>query len=154
MGGLFTCESGFPSFKHDGFIFVSRRNVDKRGIGKDAFVPVQLEVPVKYHGNDKPSVDTPIQVKLYNYYLNVGYMLHSHAYVDGAPFTERIIPCGALEEVDEITSTVPDRYKVNFSVNLRGHGSLVLVDGVENLREVPYVAREMPEIHADYAKDL
>ena len=34
----FRCRSGFPSFRVDNGIFVSRRNIDKRHISKDAFV--------------------------------------------------------------------------------------------------------------------
>lgn len=150
----FRCERGFPSFKVDDLIFVSRRNVDKRAIDKNAFVAVKQELPVRYFGDNKPSVDTPIQIKLYDYFSSVRYMLHSHAYVEKAPFTSRIVPCGAIEEANEIIDIFPDKNKVNFSVNLKGHGSLILVDRVEHLRGVPYIAREMPEIHLDYAKNL
>ena len=49
-----------------------------------------------YYG-EKPSVDTPIQIKLFNYYHNVNYMVHGHVYVDNAKMTEHKIPlwlCG------------------------------------------------------------
>ncbi len=150
----FRCERGFPSFKKEGNIFVSRRNVDKRSIGRESFVAVEEGLPVKYLGDNKPSVDTPIQLKLYDFYPNVKYMIHSHTYVRNAPFTSRIIPCGAVEEADEIITMLPDSKKTNFSVNLKGHGSIVLVDSVEKLRGINYVPRPMPEVHRKYAKEF
>jgi len=142
----FRCESGFPSYRQGDLIFVSRRNVDKRGIGKDSFVGVRGNLPVEYFGMKKPSVDTPIQVRLYQHYSNVKYMLHSHTYIDGAPLTENVVPCGALEEAAEIFELFPDWKSVNFSVNLKGHGSLVLADNLDYLRGINYVARPMPEV--------
>jgi len=147
----FRCERGFPSFKsEDNMIFVSRRNVDKRFIDRNSFVGVRLENPVSYFGERKPSVDTPIQLELYSYYPKVRYMIHSHTYVSNAPFTNRIIPCGAVEEAEEIKEIFPDRNSVNFYVNLKGHGSLSLVDNFESLKNIPYIARGMPEVHLDY----
>jgi len=151
----FRCERGFPSFRRDSLIYVSRRNVDKRYLNRDAFVAVKAgKIPVNYFGNDKPSTDTPINVKLYGYYPNVHYILHAHTYIDKAPFTHRIIPCGALEEADEITKLYPDNNKTNFSVNLIGHGSLALATDVEFMRKILYVPRPMPEIHPEYAQSL
>ena len=63
----FRCiKGGFPSFRHKNLAFVSRRNVDKRSIDKDGFVAVELSSftnshNVKYYGEYKPSVDTPVQ---------------------------------------------------------------------------------------------
>jgi hypothetical protein len=143
----FRCESGFPSFKENGFVFVSRRNIDKRIIEKEDFVPVISGNPVKYLGNFKPSVDTPIQLLLYDYYRNVNYMFHSHVYVKDAKFTERIIPCGAVEEFDEIKKIFPDPNLENFSVNLKGHGTIVLAKDLDFLKNTEYVERIFPEYH-------
>jgi hypothetical protein len=148
----FRCECGFPSFRAEEIIYVSRRNVDKRVIDKDAFVAVEMGLPVKYHGLNKPSVDTPIQLELYDYYSSIRYIMHSHTYVADAPFTKQILPCGAIEEADEIKSLFTDRALNNFSVNLKGHGSLVLVDKVEKLRNINYIARNMPELVVGYAE--
>ena len=146
----FRCERGFPSFRENGLVFVSQRNIDKREIGKDSFVAVKEKLPVEYFGNKKPSVDTPIQIRLYNNYRNVNYMLHSHTYVSGAVSTKRLLPCGAVEEADEIMSLFPDKNETNFAVNLRGHGSLVLVSDPKNLDKINYQARKMPEVQNDY----
>lgn len=143
----FRCERGFPSFKSDELIFVSQRNVDKRFIGPEAFVAVQQGVNgVEYFGNNKPSVDTPVQLGLYDYYRNIKFMLHSHTYIDGATFTRDVLPCGAVEEVVQIINAQPDSHLENFSVNIRGHGSICLAKSLEYLESVKWIARPAPEI--------
>lgn len=139
----FRCENGFPSYKDDQLIYVSRRNIDKRDISSTGFVAVRGDVTdqVQYYGDNKPSVDTPIQIRLYQYYPNVKYMLHAHVYVEGAPETASIVPCGAVEEFDEIVALYPDRNQADFAVNLRGHGSLVLTSSIEGMKNIPYIRR-------------
>lgn len=39
----FRCEKGFPSFRDKNIIYVSKRNMDKRMIGKEGFVAVNLD---------------------------------------------------------------------------------------------------------------
>ena len=165
LGNLsFRCEKGFPSYRgEDGFIFVTRRNVDKCAITQESFVPARLEirsmqsvhnstpvssevVTVGYLGDVKPSVDTPVQVALYHAYKNVNYMIHSHVYVKDGIFTEEVIPCGALEEAIEILRIQPDRDLANFSINLLGHGSIVFSRDLDYLESRIYMAREIPEI--------
>jgi hypothetical protein len=147
----FRCESGFPSYKSGEFIFVSQRNIDKRNLKSNSFVKVKPEKNyVGYFGDSKPSVDTPIQVKLYDFYKNVKFLLHSHTYIAGAPFTKRIIPCGAIEEADDITELFPDKNKTNFKVNLNGHGSLVLSESPKYLQNLNYYARPFLENQENY----
>jgi hypothetical protein len=81
-------------------------------------------------------------------------MLHSHAYIENAPFTGKIVPCGAVEEAEEIINLFPDGESVNFSVNLKGHGSLILASDVKYLKNISYIPRDMPEIHPEYEKEL
>ena len=51
----FRCQRGFPSFRKGDKIFVSRRNIDKRYIDKDGFVPVKMDDSVLwYYGENKP----------------------------------------------------------------------------------------------------
>lgn len=157
LGNLsFRCERGFPSYREGNIIYVSQRNVDKRYIGRNAFVPVILDSKekVEYIGEHKPSVDTPIQIRLYNYYPKVRYMLHSHTYIADAPFTENIIPCGAVEEAEEVKKIQPSLAATDFFVNLLGHGSLALASNVEKLKDIPYIPRPMPEIHKNYAMEF
>lgn len=150
----FRCERGFPSFKHsDGTVYMSRRNVDKRYIGSDAFVRVELDDDghVGYYGPQKPSVDAPVQLRLYERYPKARYMLHAHVYIKDAPFTEKAIPCGAIEEFDEIEAAT-DKWEdywtppCNFALNLIGHGSIVIADSLDYLRSVQYYARDVPEV--------
>lgn len=146
LGNVSTrCMSGFPTVKCDDNIFVSKRNVDKTGISNRDFVAVRrYEDEVVYSGDNKPSVDTPIQIRLYNYYHNVKYIIHGHVYVISAPFTHLSIPCGYIEEIEEIKKLFPWRYTTNFCVNLLGHGCLIFSEDLEFLRRQVY-ARDFPE---------
>ena len=142
----FRCQRGFPSFKKDGIVFVSRRNIDKRYISKENFVPTYLkDGVVYYYGENKPSVDTPIQLRLYELFPNINYMLHTHCYAKSVTFTKTPIPCGAIEEVDEIKKVTKD-YNLDFYIiNLIGHGCLIMSNNVENFKKVEFYGREMPE---------
>jgi len=131
--------------------FVSQRNVDKRTMGLDSFVEVNLssteEGMLGFRGDVKPSVDSPIQVRLYEMFPNVNFILHTHVYVEGAPFTQRFVPCGSLEEIKEVLELVgSDRSKTKFAVNLLGHGSIILAKDPAYLEQsVRLRARPAPE---------
>ncbi len=144
----FRCLRGFPSFKAGDYIFVSQRNVDKRYITCENFVPVRFDSMknIWYSGNNKPSVDTPIQLRLYNYYKNINYMVHSHVYVKDAPNTNLAIPCGGVEEFDEIIQQLPSKHLKNFSINLIGHGCIVASENIDYLKSITFESRSIPEI--------
>lgn len=153
------CGKGMPSFRGTGdLIFISKRNIDKQFIELNHFVPVYMDSnKLMYCGNDKPSVDTPVQIRLYQALPNINYMLHSHCYIENAPFTSTAIPCGAIEEFDEIinviknnTSTIIENVSY-FAINLRGHGSIVMWNNMNQFHNeieptLMYYARKMPEI--------
>ena len=147
----FRCPKGFPSFRDGKYIFVSKRNVNKEYIGIEEFVPVYLEDgKVYYCGDNKPSVDTPIQVRMYEKLPNINYMIHSHCYIEGAPFTKTALPCGALEEVNEILDLINDYYDSDYNrdfylINLTGHGSIMMSKNPEQLRNIKMVGRNLPE---------
>ena len=149
----FRCERGFPSMRlENGNIYVSRRNVDKRYIDENSFVQVGIN-KVKnilwYRGDNKPSVDTPIQLRLYEKLPRINYMIHSHVYVKDSPFTKRMIPCGGLEEINEIMEVVKENdflNKTSFSINLKGHGSIVFTKFLNSFRSFDFIPRPMPEI--------
>jgi hypothetical protein len=151
LGNLsFRCEKGFPSYIQGGVVYVSRRNIDKRLIGEEGFVGVstiqELDGAISYYGDFKPSVDTPVQVALYNKFHKIRYMIHSHVYIEGAPFTEEKIPCGALAEIDSILSMVQDPELMHtFCVNLYGHGSIVMTDDLKFFNTIKYKSRPLPE---------
>lgn len=145
------CSRGMPSFKVGDYVFVSQRNIDKQFIDLEHFVPCYMEDGKLYYcGENKPSVDAPIQMRLYDALPNIRYIIHSHCYIDNAPFTSKSIPCGAIEEVDEVLSFINSVYGKNdldfYSINLKGHGSLLLANSVELMKNVKYVGRQMPEI--------
>ena len=143
----FRCEKGFPSFKIDNCIYVSPRNMDKRTITQDIFVPVYLtSTGLYYKGELKPSVDAPLQAILYNFYKNIRYMIHSHTYIQYIPFLSKIIPCGAIEEAYEIIKKYPDCDKDFLMINLKGHGSLAMSSSVEDLENIAYIKRDVPEL--------
>lgn len=168
----FRCQNGFPSFRgENGIVYVSRRNVDKSDINASSFVPTFLteDNTTKYFGKDKPSVDTPIQLRLYKKLPWANYMLHAHCYVDTSMIPEALflctnkpIPCGALEEVEEIIETyMVGRFywdtKYNnqlprlLAINLKGHGCILIAKDVEIFKELQrykdncFVQRPTPE---------
>jgi hypothetical protein len=144
----FRCASGFPSFRDGRLVFVSKRNIDKCGIDENGFVAVRKGVNcVEYYGDNKPSVDTPVQLALYDNYRHVNFMIHSHAYVKDAPFVTKIIPCGALQEFDAVRTLVPHSSCNWFFVNLLGHGSICAAEKFDMLANIRYVPRPLPEIH-------
>ena len=164
----FRCQNGFPSFRGgDGLIYVSRRNVDKSAIDATSFVPAYLDnnEASRYFGDAKPSVDTPVQLRLYKQLPWVNYMLHAHCYIDTTDIPETVtlqttkpIPCGAIEEVAEILET----YLVNkfyweitsprlVAINLAGHGCILFAKDTAILTELQkhkdncFIARPLPE---------
>ena len=147
----FRCLKGFPSFKKDKYIYVSKRNVNKEFISINDFVLVYLDDDkVYYCGDNKPSVDTQVQVNLYKNLSNINYMIHSHCYINNAPFTEVALPCGSLEEVDEILKTIKKYYNNDLNrnfylINLLGHGSIMMSSDVSKLNNIDIVGRNIPE---------
>lgn len=146
----FRCARGFPSFRGDdnNHIFVSRRNVDKRYIGQDAFVQVDGDCTdqVRYWGNSKPSVDTPIQLRLYRYYRQINYMVHGHVYVEGGYLVDpgsNPIPCGAVEEALRLCRF--DRASELLTINVKHHGCIVMSRYAEDLANLRFTARPAPE---------
>lgn len=145
------CNKGMPSFRYQDYIFVSQRNIDKQFIAAENFVPVyEQDGKIYYCGDKKPSVDTPVQLKLYQELPNIRYMIHSHHYIQNAPFTKTPIPCGAVEEADEILSVIYREYTKSTSccaVNLLGHGSIIMAKKPDTLRQYTplYYKRTLPE---------
>lgn len=143
------CAKGFPAIRMNNHILVTRRNVDKQTLSEDDFVLVDNHINgvVNFKGDNKPSVDTPIQIKLFEHYQNVKYMIHGHAYVKGGIFTNNKIPCGYIQEFEEIKELVSNKDVSNFKINLRGHGCLILADNLEFLKEqIQYLySRPFPE---------
>lgn len=145
------CSKGMPSFKHGDYVFVSQRNINKEFIDISHFVPTYMDENenIFFCGENKPSVDTPIQLRLYKALPNIRYMLHSHCYIEDAEFTTKSIPCGAVEEVTEILELIDknygDRELEFYAINLKGHGSIVMSKDCVKINDVHYYKRPMPE---------
>ena len=140
------CSFGFPAANIKDRIFVTRRNVDKCSLSDSDFVEVYRgDNVIYYYGDNKPSVDTPVQVELFKRYPNIKYMIHGHVYVDRALITDNKIPCGFLEEVDDILSVIPDTNVNEFAVNLKGHGCLIACDDLSYFDRIKFVGRIFPE---------
>lgn len=149
------CSYGFPSIRSEDRIFVTRRNVDKTSIGPNDFVEVTpRNNKVGYYGDNKPSVDTPIQLKLFNHYPKVNYMLHGHVYLQDTAYTAWMdahrpatskIPCGCIEEFHSILRMFPEEGNFDFSVNLLGHGFLAFARDLEYFDKLILKARPFPE---------
>ena len=157
------CMNGFPAIRKDDMILMSRRNVDKTGIDEDDFVPCYLEDNgnVAYFGDNKPSVDSPVQLRLFEEFPSIDYILHGHCYIKNALMTTSPVPCGAIEEIDEIMKVAKHRCKAsgetmqdikNFVLNLKGHGCLIMssADELDNtINELrtshQFTARQIPE---------
>lgn len=140
------CESGFPAINDRGRMFVSRRNVDKKTLQSSDFVEIELgNGRIFYHGDNKPSVDSPVQAKLFHCFPNIRYMIHGHVYIEDAPTTEHKIPCGFLEEVGDILDVITDPMVSQFSVNLLGHGCLIACRDLDYFDTIKLTGRPFPE---------
>ena len=71
----FRCTNGFPTIKANGKVFVTKRNISKSMLDGKGFVACEPSLwnmstergqLLQYYGEDKPSVDTPVQIRLYN----------------------------------------------------------------------------------------
>lgn len=84
----------------------------------------------------------------------VNFILHSHCYVEDAPFTERCLPTGCINEFDEVIKVIESNGLVkDFCINMIGHGSLIMTSDLAHAHEffTKLVARELPEpIGTDY----
>ena len=104
---------------------------------------------VYYLGDAKPSKDAVVQIRLYKSLKNIKYIIHSHCYVKEAPFTNIPVPCGALDEIDEVMDVVNKHYNNleldYYAVNLNGHGCLIMSGSIDKLFDTKFVTRALPE---------
>lgn len=145
---------GNASFRgKQGLIYASKRDVDKALISRETFVPsyIGLDGRTYYYGNKKPSKDTIVQLNLYSMLPNINYIVHSHCYVQDAPFTKLPVPCGSMEEIDEVKEVIEktfdkDYNKEYYAINLVGHGCLVFGNTLDDLKTAKYLTRQLPEV--------
>ena len=112
---------------------------------------------VRYYGNRKPSVDTPVQLKIYQNAPRINYMIHGHYYVYGAPFTLNFYPCGDLREYTDLSQAIAltyNKYAMG-AINLQNHGFLLYSSNLEQLRELAeksiFVKRHIGDEPVDFS---
>lgn len=147
FGNLSTrCSKLFPSVRNVG-IYVSPRNMNKEYITSEDMVYCEIGsgTDINYVGNFKPSVDAPIQLKVYEFKPQINFMIHGHAFVDGAIETEHYYLCGDLREAPDTIKIIGEN---NFgAINLKNHGFLLYSDTLENLKEL------IKELKFSYRRD-
>lgn len=140
------CASLFPSIKTETQIFVSKRNIDKRRLTPEDMVQAFLNgeaVNYRSQKNDKPSVDTPIQLHLYTKLPAINCMIHGHAYVKNAPYTDEYFPCGDLREIDSTLKVLKNQ---TMCINLKNHGFLAVGKSLKELEEMLDVVDMVPKV--------
>lgn len=125
------CTKLFPSLRVDSDILVSPRNINKKTIEVNDMVPIYKGM---YIGDRKPSVDTPVQLKIYNEVPWAHCMIHGHAYIEGdTPITKHYYPCGDMREAPEVISAIGMGKK---TINLKNHGFLVVAESIEEMDKI------------------
>lgn len=138
MGNIFyRCTKGFPLMRGgECMFFASPRNVPKSTLECNQMVPLVWEQDeYMYVGDVKPSLDTPVQLRLMHLLPKINFMLHGHVLKQNYRNTKNVIPCGCIEEVYDVLMLV-NRNAEAFGVNLRGHGYLIGASTLEKLVEV------------------
>lgn len=137
------CMKQFPSLlisssQESVWAWVSPRNTDKQRLTPDDMVLVYQSKPgvnVGYFGKQKPSVDTAVQMELYRQLAPLQYMIHGHAYIEGAPTTAEYFPCGDLREVGGVAECVRPG-ETTVALNLKNHGFLLAAATLEGMKEL------------------
>ncbi len=133
------CMKMFPTTKTDStHMIVSRRNSSKKRLTTDDLVLTRFsdDGSIEYYGDNKPSVDTPIQLSLYKMFPEINYMIHGHSYIQGGEFTEHYFPCGDMREVEPCAELISENDKNYGVINLKNHGFLIYTDSIENLKNI------------------
>lgn len=136
FGNLSTrCAALFPSQRKDGSYLVSGRNTDKRQIKRTDMVECFLEnEKIRYLGERKPSVDTPVQINIYEELPNINYMIHGHNFLEDVPSTHHYYPCGDKREIPEIIELI--KGTSCGAINLKNHGFLLYAQTLEELENI------------------
>lgn len=146
FGNLSTrCQKLFPTIRveNNDYMFVSPRNSNKSSITPEDMVMYFMNDNTFYmreypEYKAKPSVDSPIQAKLYKLFSNINYMIHGHAFIlgDDIPMTKKYCLCGDMNEVDEISDVLEDPGITHFIVNLRNHGFLLGASTLDEMKDM------------------
>jgi len=118
-------------------VLVSPRNSNKESIQPEDMIVCSLsdENNVLYHNTNKPSVDSPIQLKLYDKFPKINFMIHGHAFIKNATITDDYRLCGDFREVESVSPIIELKDSFGY-LNLKNHGFLIYSDTIENLEKI------------------
>jgi len=142
FGNLSTrCQSLFPSLKGKIGTYVSPRNTDKNGLSVKDMVLCSLEnFTVIYHNGKKPSVDSPIQLLVYETVPEINFMIHGHAKLVDKKYsffvgkTNNYRLCGDVRETDEILEAI--QTETSGIICLKNHGFLIFGEDLETMEKI------------------
>lgn len=142
------CQKLFPSLRGNTGIFVSPRNSDKSSLtARDLllchFDPYKNKVIYHNGRGESPSVDTPVQLKIYRSVSYINFMIHGHAFLIDGDYnfccrdTTEYFLCGDVREADEVLATIDIMdYPRHGIINLKNHGFLMFSDTLEAIQNM------------------
>jgi hypothetical protein len=72
---------------------------------------------------------------MYKEFKNINFIIHGHAYIDGAVTTDHYFPCGDLREL----SAVKEKIGINSNeiiLNLKNHGFIIGANTIQDLKRI------------------
>ena len=116
-------------------MYVSPRNVDKNQITPADMVYCEWGIKgILYKGHRKPSIDSPVQMKVYESCENINYMIHGHAFIKDAVETSEYYLCGDMRESDEVIKIIGK--DSGGAINLKNHGFLLYSDTLDKMKSI------------------
>lgn len=134
------CTLMFPSCRQTKGILVSPRNSDKLQLKRNDMIHVYRKKlgQLAYFGNTKPSIDTPIQMSLYEYFPRINFFIHGHNTIKKVHTTKRYFPCGDLREIQQSfdiinTNPMESTHVYSGMFNIKNHGFLIYAENIADL---------------------
>lgn len=126
------CTKLFPSYRLSNELYAfSARNTDKKYITTEDMVVCDQDF---YYSDRKPSVDTPVQLEVYDNFPSINYMIHGHGFIEGVEFTENYYPCGDMREAGEVLEILSRDWNGDVcAINLKNHGFLIVSSNLEEM---------------------
>lgn len=121
------------------YVLVSKRNTDKAHLQPDDMVAVHRKMSsneVLCLDDDKPSVDTPVHLLLYNSFPNHNFYIHGHGYIKDVPMTEEYFACGDVREAHSVHELIATNSKLSHkcgALNLLNHGFFIYAETLDQL---------------------
>ena len=147
-----------PVTKSNDIVYVSARHVRRDELtpdDKSKFVATRLlSNKINYYGEAKPCFNCSTYSRILSHLPKVNYIFFSNFYIDGARYTEKVLPSQCVQQVQEISNLIiNNNYESNFAINLLGCGSMIFINSLEELDKYyeKLIQRDLPEmITPDY----